>query len=137
MYARDGALFAQPFDERNARLSGEPRELASNIHHFFGPSLAVFSASHNGSVAYQTGSPPSRLVWFARDGKELGQLAEPAIVRGIRISPDGANVAMGIRDNRVGSSDIWVSDVGRRTSTRLHSDPSTRYCHPGRPTRRR
>ena len=65
---------------------------------------------------------PSRLAWFGRDGKEAGQLGEPAIVQGIRISPDGTNVAMDSRDNRVGSSDIWVSDVGRRTSTRLHSD---------------
>ena len=43
-------------------------------------------------------------------------------MRGIRISPDGANVAMDIRDNRVGSSDIWISDIGRRISTRMHSD---------------
>jgi eukaryotic-like serine/threonine-protein kinase len=124
LYGRDGALFAQPFDERNARLHGEPHELASNIHYFFGPSLAAFSASKNGSIAYQTAPNPSRLAWFGRDGKEAGQLGEPAIVKGIRISPDGTNVAMDSRDNRVGSSDIWVSDVGRRTPTRLHSDPA-------------
>ena len=123
LYARDGALFAQPFDERNARLQGEPREVASNIHYFFGPSLAVFSASQNGVIAYQTGGSSSRLVWFSRDGKEVGQLGGPAGVKGIRISPDGTNVAMDIRDNRVGSSDLWISDFGRGLSTRLHSDP--------------
>ena len=89
LYGRDGALFAQPFDERNGRLHGEPVELASNIHYFYGPSLAVFSASQNGVIAYQTAAPPSRLAWFTREGKEVGQLGEPAVVKGIRISPDG------------------------------------------------
>ena len=122
LYVRDGALFAQPFDERTARIHGEPRTIASDTHYFFGPSLGVFSASQTGVVAYQTSVPASRLVWFTRDGKEAGQLGEPAVVKGIRISPDGSNVAMDIRDNRVGSSDIWVVDIARRTSTRLHSD---------------
>ena len=122
LYVRDGALFAQPFDERTARIHGEPRSIASDTHYFFGPSLGVFSASQNGVVAYQTSVPPSRLVWFTRDGKNGGQLGDPAVVKGIRISPDGSNVAMDVRDNRVGSSDIWVADIGRRTSTRLHSD---------------
>jgi eukaryotic-like serine/threonine-protein kinase len=124
LYGRDGALFVQPFDERNGRLDGEARELASDIQYFVGPSLAAFSASQNGVIAYQTGVPSSRLAWFTRDGREAGQLGDPAIVRGIRISPDGTNVAMDVRDNRVGSADIWIADVARRTLTRLHSDPT-------------
>jgi serine/threonine protein kinase len=123
LYARDGALFAQPFDERNARVHGEPRQLASNIHFFFGPSHAVFSASQTGIIAYQTAAPASRVAWFTRDGKEAAQLGQPSVVRGIRISPDGARAAMDIRNDQTGSSDIWVVELGRGVSTRLHSDP--------------
>lgn len=123
LYARDGALFSQPFDERKAILHGEPRQLASNIHYFFGPSHAVFSASTTGVIAYQTAAPPSRVGWFTRDGKDVGQLGEPSVVRGIRISPDGASVAMDVRNDQTGSADIWVIELGRGVSTRLHSDP--------------
>jgi len=124
LYARDGALFSQPFDERKAILHGEPRQLASNIHYFFGPSHAAFSASGNGVIAYQAGAPPSRLAWFTRDGKEVGQLGEPATVRGIRISPDGNRAAMDVRNNQTGSADIWLIELGSGVTTRLHSDAS-------------
>ena len=123
LYARDGALFVQPFDERNARLQGEPRQLASDVHFFFGPSHAVFSASATGAIAYQTAAPPLRLVWFTRDGREVGELGAPSVVRGIRISPDGARVARDVRNNQTGSADIWIVELASGVSTRLHSDP--------------
>ena len=122
-YVRDSALFAQPFDERKAELRGEPRLLASNVHYFYGPSHAAFSVSQTGSLTYQTAAPPSRLVWFDRAGKELGPLGEPSVVEGVRISPDGGRAAIDVGDPRTGTSDIWVFDIGRRVSTRLHSDP--------------
>ncbi|CAN5722658.1 hypothetical protein BH18ACI5_BH18ACI5_06310 [soil metagenome] len=122
LYARDGALFSQPFDQRKVTLAGELRQLAANVHYFYGPSHAAFSASNNGVIAYQTAAPRSRLTWFTRDGKEEGQLGEPAVVRGIRISPDGTRAAMDVRNNQIGSADIWVTELGSGVSTRLHSD---------------
>jgi len=122
LYARDGALFAQPFDDRNERLGGEPRQLASDVHYFFGPSHAVFSASQTGIIAYQTAAPPLRAEWLARDGKRIGQLGKSASVRGIRLSPDGSRVAMDIRSDQVGSADIWVVEIGSGVANRLHSD---------------
>ena len=124
LYARDGALFAQRFDEKMATLRGEPRQLASDVHYFYGPLHSVFSASTNGVIAYQTAKAPSRLAWFNRDGKEIGTFGEPAVVRGIRISPDGTRVAMDIRSNQTGSADIWVSEIANGASSRLHSDPA-------------
>ena len=128
LYGRDGALFAQPFDQRIARLHGEPRQLASNIYYFFGPSHAVFSASQTGVIAYQTAAPTSRLTWFTRDGKEVGQLGEPSLVRGIRISPDATIVAMDIRNDQIGNSTSGLpsSDVvSPRAFIRI---PWTRSC---------
>jgi Tol biopolymer transport system component len=123
IYARDGALFAQPFDERTARLHGEPRLLATNVHYFFGPSHAAFSVSQTGVLAYQTAARPSVLAWFDRQGKEIGHLGESSVVKGLRISPDGARAAVDIGDRRTGTSDIWVFDLASGVSTRLHSDP--------------
>jgi serine/threonine protein kinase/Tol biopolymer transport system component len=124
LHVREGSLFAQPFTERDAKLRGEPRRLASDVHFFYGPAHSVFSSSANGVLAYQTAPRPSRLVWVDRTGRETGRLGEPSVVRGFRISPDGARVAADVENMRVGSSDIWVFEPARGVSTRLHSDPA-------------
>jgi Tol biopolymer transport system component len=120
---RDGSLFAQPFDALKARLEGEPRRLASNAHFFFGPAHATFSVSQTGVIAYQVAPFPSRLDWITRDGREIGPVGDAAVMRGLRISPDGRSAAVDIRDPGVGSSDLWVFDLDRGVSTRLQSDP--------------
>jgi len=120
---REGALFAQSFDERRGRVDGEPRLLAANAHHFYGPSHAAFSVSQTGVLVYQTAPAQSRLAWFDRGGKETGQLGQPAVTKGVRISPDGTKAAVDIEDRRTGTSDIWVFELGSGVATRLHSDP--------------
>ena len=123
IYARESALFAQPFDERKARLHGEPRMIAANVHYFFGPSHATFSASQTGVLAYETAAHPLEIIWFDRQGKRVGKLGEPQVVKGLRISPDGKSVAADIEDRRTGTSDVWVTELASSVSTRLHSDP--------------
>jgi hypothetical protein len=123
VYARDGALFAQPFDQNSARLHGEPRLLVDEIYYFMGIAEAGFSISQNGILVYTTASPKSKVAWFSRDGKEIGPLGQPSIIGAFRISPDGARVAMGIAERRTGAGDIWLFDPGRGVPTRLHSDP--------------
>ena len=124
LYVREGALFAQPFDERAAKARGEPHLLVPNVHYFYGPRHAAFSASQTGVLAYQIAARPSRLVWFDRGGKETGQLGEPAVVKGgLRISPDGARAAVDIENPTTGTSDVWVFEPARGVATRLHSDP--------------
>jgi Tol biopolymer transport system component/tRNA A-37 threonylcarbamoyl transferase component Bud32 len=123
LYVRDGTVFAQPFDEANARLTGEPLLVAENVHYFFGPGHASFSVSQTGVLAFQSAAPLSRLVWLDRAGKEIGTLGTPAVLTGFRISPDGGRAAVAIEDRRIGTSDVWVFELARGISTRLHSDP--------------
>jgi Tol biopolymer transport system component len=123
VYAREGALFAQPFDEKNAVLTGEPRLLADSVHYFYGPSHASFSVSQTGAIAYETARPPSRLVWYDRAGNEVGTLGRPSVTKGFRLSPDGMRAAVAIEDPRYGTADIWVYELQRGVSTRLHSNP--------------
>ena len=123
VYARESALFAQRFDERSARLMGEPILLADDVNYFLNTADAQFSVSQTGVLAYRAGVSPSKLTWFGRDGKEIGQLGQRLMAQRFRISPEGARVAMGISDKRTSTADIWVFDLGRAVSTRLHSDP--------------
>ena len=122
IFAREGALYAQRFDERTAQLHGEPHLLADDVYYHIGPSSAAFSVSQAGVLVYETAVPPSRLVWLNREGKEIGQLGQPSVVQGLRISPDGGRVAVDIADRRTGTSDIWLFELSRGVSTRLHFD---------------
>ncbi len=122
VYARDGALFAQSFDEKKALLSGEPLLVAESVNYFFGPANAAFSVSQTAVLAYETAAPPSKLVWFDREGREIGQLGQPSVVDGLRISHEGGKVAVDIGERRTGTSDIWLFELTRGVSTRLHSD---------------
>jgi eukaryotic-like serine/threonine-protein kinase len=124
LYVRDAALFAQPFDEAHARMTGEPILVAENVHFFFGPLHAAFSVSQTGVVAFQTAAQLSRLAWLDRAGKELGTLGQPAAMKGVRIAPDGGKAAVAIEDRRTGTSNIWVFDMARGVSTRLHAGPA-------------
>ena len=123
LYVRDGTLFAQKFDEASARLSGDPLLVAESVHYFFGPAHASFSVSQTGVLAFQTATPLSRLVWLDRAGREIGTLGPPAALKGFRIAPDGGRAAVAIEDRRIGTSDVWVFELARGVSTRLHSDP--------------
>jgi Tol biopolymer transport system component len=107
---------------RKARLQGEPRLLADDVHYHIGPSNAAFSVSQTGVLAYETAALPSRQVWLDRQGREVGQLGQPSVVQGLRISPDGGRVALDIADRRTGTSDIWLFELSRGVSTRLHFD---------------
>ncbi len=121
VYVRGGNLFGQPFDEKAAAFSGEPVLLAENVHYFIGPANASFSVSQAGVVAYRAAPLPLRVVWLDRKGATVGALGQPAVVEGLRISPDGKRVAVDITDLRIGTSDLWVSELSGGVSTRLNS----------------
>ncbi len=123
VYAREGALFAQRFDERQARLMGEPFLLADDINYFLNTAEAQFSVSQTGVLVYRVGSSTFQIAWIGRDGKEIDKLGPPMLASRLRISPDGRRVAATIIDKRTGTGDIWIFELGRGVSTRLHSDP--------------
>ena len=56
LFLRETTLMAQPFDARRLTLTGEAFPIAEQIQTTnTNPSYAVFSASENGVLAYQTG----------------------------------------------------------------------------------
>jgi len=122
LYLRDGSLMAQAFDEKQGRLSGEPRVVATNVHHHYGPGHAGFSVSRNGTIAYQSAAAPSRLAWIDRGGRETGTLGGPSVVDGLRISPDGSRAAVDIADPKTGTADVWLFELASGVSTRLNTD---------------
>jgi len=120
LYLHDRSLVAQPFDPERLEFTGPAVPVAEQeviqdpgFHH------AGFSASQNGMVVIQSTSAFStRLLWFDRTGKEVGQ------VPGVgywdpRLSPDGRFLAVAADDARNGKTYIHVIDLARGISTRL------------------
>jgi hypothetical protein len=123
LHVREGVLLAQPFDPKSARLAGEPVALADHVYQFNGPLLAGFSASQTGVVVYEPSPSSSHVSWLDRTGKELEILPVTGAIRALRLSPDGRTLAMGVEDEKEGSSDIWTYDLERRLPARVTLDP--------------
>ena len=129
LFWRDGALMAQPFDAQSLQLSGEAVPIAEQVQMNLSEVRAIFSASENGVLVFQRGSPTfgsagTQLTWFERDGKREGRQGEPAFGASPHVSPDGQRVAAMIFDIQVGSTDIWLYDAALTRKTRFTFDPA-------------
>ena len=65
-----------------------------------------------------------QLVWFDREGTELGRVGAPADYGDVSLSPDDMRVAVSVREPGSEAADIWVFDVDSGMGTRLTSDPA-------------
>jgi Tol biopolymer transport system component len=126
LFSRERTLFAQPFDAKGLRIMGDPFPVVEDIQFLSQIYSARFSASENGMLLYQTASAStvSQLVWFDRNGKEMGSLGVPGDQDNPRISPDGKRVALNIMDSQTGNADIWIYESSGGIPTRLTSDPA-------------
>ena len=127
LFVRDRALLAQPFDPERLELAGDPEPLAAEVQYDAEFFRANFAVSSHGDLVYRTGSAVagSRLVWFGRDGKEIGRASDVAQSEAVALSPDGKRVAFSLPDPDLGTADIWIQDLTRGTRTRLTFGPTT------------
>jgi len=125
VFVRDGALMAQPFDNRRMELKGQAVQLVAEQVRDYG-GWAAFSASA-GVLAYRS-EGAWRLRWFDRTGSPLGDVGPAGEYWDPALSPDGHAVAVSMKTAI--QWDIWVFDLVRGTNSRLtfsggdHSNPS-------------
>jgi Tol biopolymer transport system component len=128
VYAAAGTLWAVRFDPTRLEVLGDPvpvvEEVAMGLG--FGPTLAAaeYSVSRTGTLVYMPGGfagAGRALTWVSRQGREEPIKAPPRNYFALRLSPDGARVALDIRDQE---NDIWVWDFVGQTLARLTSDPA-------------
>jgi Tol biopolymer transport system component len=125
LFVRQGALLAQSFDHRSLKLEGEPLRVAEPLGYGNPPGYATFSVADSGVLAYVPGVSPNReLIWFDRGGKMLGSVGEPGIYVSPALSPDERRIAVGVRDLRAASADIWLFDLARGIRSRFTFDPA-------------
>jgi dipeptidyl aminopeptidase/acylaminoacyl peptidase len=119
LFIRGGTLMAQPFDVEQVQLSGEAVPLAENMPES-GP--RAFSASTTGILALRSGAARSgsRLLWFDRQGKRLGEVGSPALYWDVSLAPDGNTLAVSRREPRTDTTQLWVVDLQRQVPSRLN-----------------
>ena len=118
LFVREGTLLAQPFNPDTLRFTGDAIPLLDGLHYFRSTGLAAFSVSANGVLAWRSARAPSRLVWFDRNGMEVGSIGT-LHSEGARLSRDGKRLAVAVVDSKYGVSDIWIHDLARESPDRM------------------
>ncbi len=118
LFAREGTIFAVPFDPEGLRVLGPAVPVVEDLAWSLTDGVGGFAVSATGTLVYLRASEwnvPRRVVWTDRAGNErvlvpeAGPWAEP------RRSPDGRWVAI----TRVEPRQIWLFDIGRGVLTQL------------------
>ncbi len=127
LYMRANTLMAQGFDPKRLELGGDPYPVAEDVGTNSGNSLAGFSVSDNGTLAYRTGVATTNnyLKWFDRSGKDSAVVEASGPYRNPALSPDLQHVAVGRRD------------AGDRRPLGSRSRSRDQHAFHGRPGRRR
>ena len=121
LFMREQTLMARPFDPRTLQVAGEAVPVAEHIAINGYVSRPIFSVSDNGSLVYEAGETAGswNLQWVARDGKQLGPIAQPDRYFYLALSPEGTRLAVDLFNGTLGSQAIWIIDLARGTRTRL------------------
>jgi serine/threonine-protein kinase len=130
VYARQGTVFAAPFDPRTMTLGASVPVLERVAEPFNGATGATYIAiADDGTVAYipNTSNIPGlggidrrTLVWVDRRGNQEAIQAPPRPYLNPRLSPDGSRIAVDVADE---NRDVWIWDVARGGLARLTSEP--------------
>jgi eukaryotic-like serine/threonine-protein kinase len=113
-FARQNALFAQPFDVDRRELSGYPRRLADSIGVGYGnPFTYAFSVSEGGIVSSWSGValPNLQLTWFDRNGQRIAGAGRHPIQAGFTLDRMARRAALEVPNPAARGIDVWVLDL--------------------------
>jgi serine/threonine-protein kinase len=128
-------LLAVAFDLDRLTVSGRPVPVVQGVQRSAASpansgDTANYGVTDSGTLVYLASGAVAggggqiatmrTLAWVNRDGREEPLAAPPRPYSYPRVSPDGTQVAVDVRD---AESDIWVWSLARATLTRLTFDP--------------
>jgi Tol biopolymer transport system component len=132
LFVQNGTLMAQPFELESRERRGAPLPLVEDVKlATTGASgeTVSFSVSDNGVLVYQAAPGiESRPVSFDRAGKQLAVLTTPADYSDVALSPDGAHLAVSVRDPARSTRDLWLYDISGSRGQRLTFDPADEFA---------
>ncbi len=125
VFAQEGVLVAQRFDQESGQIVGAPVSIAEPVDRFLSSGMAMFTTSRTGTIAYQSHANVAQLVWVDRTGKEVGTVGAPGTYLNVRLSPDGGTVLFERTKPGIGTWDLWTTNLARGVEERLTSDPGS------------
>ena len=120
IFAREGFLFAVPFDMESLETTGSPVPVAENVRGARESGIVYASIAADGTLVYAegfTGASRRQLIWRHLDGRSEALSAPVHPYAGPALSPDGNQIAVGIAGDR--TADIWTYDIPRQMLTRM------------------
>jgi Tol biopolymer transport system component len=125
LYLRDNALVAQKFDSHSYTVSGEPRTISDEVQYFPQIDLALFGVAGKGILVVQNGkgADKSQLMWFDRNGKQVGAAGAPGLFANPSLSRDGTRIAFEQTEADGRHVDIWVRERVNDAVSRLTFGP--------------
>jgi eukaryotic-like serine/threonine-protein kinase len=115
-------VVAQRFDPASSELTGSLVSVpgTEDVSSFSATNRASVTVSKDGTLLYSTGGSRSQLAWFGPDGTALGTVGATDQYLGLRLSPDGRDAIVTIRDPAA-TGDLWRIDLARGTRSRVTS----------------
>ena len=126
IYVSNGVAVAAPFDPSRLAVTGPPTPLAEDFRRSrdFRRNLWPFAVSAEGSLVFiaadGTAASQRSLVWVDRRGVATPIGTALHAYEQLRLSPDGEQLALTIREPS--GSDIWIYELTRDRLTRLTSE---------------
>jgi Tol biopolymer transport system component len=125
LYGRDDTLIAMPFDARQFRAAGSAVPVAQGLQLDSG---TTFSVSSNGVLSYRMGTETaSRLLWFDRQGRRIGQVGQPGQWGSPKLSPDEKLLLVEELPNK-GFGHLWTADPARGVFSRVNPGEAGDYA---------
>ncbi|MEO0650076.1 MAG: hypothetical protein AAFZ65_05315 [Planctomycetota bacterium] len=117
-YMRDWNLLLQPFDPETLELTGEPAPVAADVRFDWNRLFLQLDIVAGGNLVYAEvpSEPGARFGWLDRQGEETPISAEPLNVSDARVSPDGLQAAVSVR-NKGGAHSVVLIDLERGIQT--------------------
>jgi eukaryotic-like serine/threonine-protein kinase len=119
LYARDGAIFAVPFDAKTLAVTGTPIPVEEDVAWVATDGLGGYAISQTGTLAFLKSSEwnvERRVIWTDRAGREVPALPGPGAYAEPRISPDGKWIVITITEPR---RELWLYGIGGAALTPL------------------
>lgn len=123
----EGILFAQAFDDRTYRTSGDPVRLSDGVG-YWSSAFAYTAVTASGAAVIAHGPNvvfTTSLRWRDRAGAVMGSPVPSRAYSSPRLSPDQTSALVAITDATSATPDLWLLALARGTTTRLTSDPSS------------
>ena len=117
---RDGAAYAQRFDARSLKLSGQPQRVIDNVGFLESEALSMTTLAPNGALAYGTmDRVRMRINLYERNGTRSATLWEDDDLGSPAFSADEKTLIVEKLDRTKGASDLWAVDLTRKLATKL------------------